>query len=322
MAFRLNKRYRELVVLGALVLGALVSVATDGRVELVDGLLFDAALPLVPHRAPLPPPRVAVVAMDQHSLSSARLELTPRVFFGPHFAQLIDGLFRADAKAIGFDVILGFSASRFEAMNPAYDEPLLNGLADHREGVVLARTVATRVAEPYVAALFDPERDGGREEPRAIAYSELVPSEDGVQRWIYPRLPAENGMELPTLAARLVEIAGGRVADAPFVLAPRQPLESIPTYSFTDVLTCIESSPESVKAAFAGMVVLVGSNLTEEDRKRAPDRFLPWPRSPPAHVERGACMLGRSAIPTPMAPPSPACTFTRPRWRRCSTAPA
>ena len=148
-----------------------------------------------------------------------------------------------------------------------------------------------RVAEPYVAALFDPERDGGREEPRAIAYSELVPSEDGVQRWIYPRLPAENGMELPTLAARLVEIAGGRVADAPFVLAPRQPLESIPTFSFTDVLDCIESSPESVKAAFAGKVVLVGSNLTEEDRKRAPDRFLTWPHTPTARIENGACVL-------------------------------
>ena len=143
----------------------------------------------------------------------------------------------------------------------------------------------------YVAALFDPERDGGREEPRAIAYSELVPSQDGVQRWIFPRLPAENGTELPTLAARLVEIAGGRVADVPFVLAPRAPLESIPTYSFADVLKCVETSPESVKAAFAGKVVIVGSNLTEEDRKRAPDRFLSWPHTAPKRFGQGACEL-------------------------------
>src|SRR5205807_6530620 len=31
--------------------------------------------------------------------------------------------------------------------------------------------------------------------------------------------------------------------------------------------------------SFANKVVLIGSNLAEEDRKRAPDRFLKWPRS-------------------------------------------
>lgn len=291
MTLRLSRRYREITVAVALVLGALLALGTGGRVELVDGVLYDAALALVPRHDVPPPPRVVVVAIDQHSLSSPRLELTPRVFFGPHYAELVEGLFRAEAKAVGFDVILGFSASRFQAMNPAYDEKLMDALADHHERIVLARTVSTRIAEPYVAALFDPELDAGHDEPRAVAYSELVPSQDGVQRWIYPRLPAEGGTDLPTLAARLTEIAGGKVASAPFLLAPREPLERIPTYSLADVLSCIETDPAAVKAAFAGKVVLVGSNLTEEDRKRGPDRFLSWPGKPPAAFDRGVCTL-------------------------------
>jgi adenylate cyclase len=290
LASAIARHYRELVVFGAVALGALMSVATDGRVELVDGLLYDLALPVVPFREAARPPRVAVVALDQASLASPRLEAVPRVFFGPHFAALIEGLLRADARAVGFDIILGFSASRFEAMKPEYDEPLLSALADHRDRVVLARTASTKVAEPYVAALFDPDRDAGRDEPQAVAYSELVPSDDGVQRWVFPEFVSESGAKLPTLASRLATIAGGPAASAPFLLAPHTPLESIPTYSFASVLDCMEKNPALVRKAFADKVVLVGSNLTEEDRKRAPDRFLSW-RAPPARAEGGGCVL-------------------------------
>ena len=284
-------RYRELVVLGALFMGAALSIATLGRIELVDGLLYDISVPLLPSAPASSLANVVVVALDQQSLESRRFELTPRVFFGPHYADVIDGLFRGGAKAVGVDIILGFAASRFDAIQPSYDDTLLAVLSTHRDRVVLARTAGTRVAEPYVAAVFDPEQDVGRDEPLAIAYSELVPSEDGVQRWIHPQFRAVDGSELPSLAARLVEVAGGRIADAPFLLAPRAPLESLPTYAFADVLTCIETSPQIIKAAFANKVVLIGSNLTEEDRKRAPDRFLKWPSTPPQEFKSDKCAL-------------------------------
>lgn len=290
VASAIARHYREIVVAGALVLAVALSVGTEGRVELVDGLLYDLALPLVPFRDTARVPGVAVVAVDQQSLSSQRLELTPRVFFGPQYAQLIEGLRKADAKAVGFDIILGFSASRFEAVKPDYDEPLLSALADHRDRVVLARTAVTKVAEPYVAALFDPDKDAGRDEPQAIAYSELVPSDDGVQRWVFPEFESQSGAKLPTIASRLASIAGGPVAKEKFLLAPSAPLESIPTYSFASVLECIETRPDLVRQVFRDKVVLVGTVLTEEDRKRAPDRFLPW-RSPPSRVESGPCVL-------------------------------
>jgi adenylate cyclase len=286
-----RRRYRELVLFGALVAGAALAVVTDGRVELVDGLVYDVALALAPARAPAPPPRVAVIAIDERSLASKLLESTPRVFFSPYYAELLQGLYQAGATAVGFDIIFSYGASRFAAIERNYDDRLLSELTLHRDRVVLARTASTTVAEPYVAAVFDPVADNGREEPRAIAYSELVPSEDGVQRWVYPEYLASDGARLPTLAARLAEIAGTRGRSERFLLAPVAPLESIPTYALADVLDCMRTHPDAIKSAFAGKVVLVGSNLAEEDRKRAPDRFLRWPMLPSSTDSAGACNL-------------------------------
>ncbi|MEP7182520.1 MAG: adenylate/guanylate cyclase domain-containing protein [Betaproteobacteria bacterium] len=286
----LRRRYRELVVLGALVWGASLAAITDGRIELVDGVLYDVALTLAPSRGAVPP-RAVVVAIDERSLSSGALESVPRVFFGPRYAELLEGLVHGGATAVGFDVIFSYAASRFAAIDPTYDDALLAALARNRDRVVLARTATTPVAAPFVAALFDANRDAGREEPAAIAYSELVPSEDGVQRWIHSHYATTDGTSLPTLAARLAAIAGGPERAAPFLLAPAAPLESLPTYAFADMLRCIETDPATVRAAVAGKTVLVGSNLPEEDRKRASDRFLRWPNTPTAGTSSGACNL-------------------------------
>lgn len=293
MNFR--RRYREIVILAALVAAAMLAWVTGGRVELGDGFLYDFALAIVPFRPPPAPPKVVVIAVDEHSLASETLASTPRVFFGPYYAKLVDGLFDSGAKAVGFDIIFSYTATRFPAIDPSYDDALLASLARHRDRIVLARTGTTPVAEPFVAALYNPARDAGRDEPTAIAYSELVPSQDGIQRWIYSSYAAADGARLPTLAARLSEIAGGPANESPFLLAPRAPLESIPTYAMADVLDCIKSDPEAAHAAFADKVVLVGSNLAEEDRKRAPDRFLRWPASPAPDPICGMLPLGPSA---------------------------
>ena len=50
------------------------------------------------------------------------------------------------------------------------------------------------------------------------------------------------------------------------VLAPPAPFETIPTYRLIDVLRCIEQRPAAIKEALSGKVVLIGSNLPEEDR--------------------------------------------------------
>jgi adenylate cyclase len=275
----LRRRYREIVILAALAAAAILAVVTGGRIELVDGFLYDLAIAIAPFRPPPAPSKVVVVAIDEKSLASETLASTPRVLFGPYYAELLDGLFQGGAKAVGFDIIFNYTATRFAAIDPSYDDALLASLAKHRDRVVLARTATMTVAEPFAAAVFDSTRDAQRDEPLSIAYLELVPSEDGVQRWIYSNYPAADGTRLPTLAARLSEIAGGPGNAPPFLLAPTAPLESLPTYSIADVLNCVKSNPQAVREAFADKVVLIGSNLAEEDRKRAPDRFLKWPSS-------------------------------------------
>jgi adenylate cyclase len=287
----LRRRYREIVILAALLAAAMLVAVTGGRVELVDGFLYDLAIAIAPFRPPPTPPKVVVIAIDEKSLSSETLASTPRVFFGPFYAELLDGLFRGGAKAVGFDVIFPYAATRFAAIKPSYDDALLASFAKHRDRVVLARTATMTVAEPFAAAVFDTARDAQRDEPLSIAYLELVPSEDGVQRWIYSNYPAADGTRLPTLAARLSEIAGGPSNAAPFLLAPTAPLESLPTYAIADVLSCVKSNPQAVRATFADKVVLIGSNLAEEDRKRAPDRFLKWPSSFSTQTEAFACGL-------------------------------
>ena len=278
-------------MLGALIGGALLAAISGGRIELIDGMLYDVSIAMTRPLRAAPDPRVVVVAVDERSLSTGSLGTVPRVFFSPYFAKLLDGLMDGGATAVGFDVIFGYAASRFVAIDPKYDDALLASLARYRDRVVLARTATTPVAAPYVAALFDANRDAGREEPAAIAYSELVPSEDGVQRWVHSQYAASDGASLRTLASRLSEIGNGPASAAPFLLAPVAPLESRPTYALADILRCIETDPQTVRAAVAGKIVLIGSNLPEEDRKRASDRFLHWPNAPAEAAPAGECKL-------------------------------
>jgi len=77
----------------------------------------------------------------------------------------------------------------------------------------------------------------------------------------------------------------------PLLLAPPAPLEMIPTYRLIDVLRCLDQEPAAAQQVFSGKVVLIGSNLPEEDRKRTPDRFIR--QTAPPLVEGGGCRLHR-----------------------------
>jgi adenylate cyclase len=104
-------------------------------------------------------------------------------------------------------------------------------------------------------------------------------------------LRALDGQLLPTFSAALLARAQAPAMPDPVLLAPAAPLETIPTYRLIDVLRCLDQQPAAVAEAFSGKVVLIGSNLPEEDRKRTPDRFMPQPTARLA--ESGECRLGR-----------------------------
>ena len=273
---RLKQHYRAVVVIAAALVGGATGFLSAGRTESIDGFFYDESLAFAYSSAISKRPQVAVIAVDRDSLASERLKAIPRVFLGPSYAEVLHGLFRAGAKAVGFDLTFSYAANRFPPLHGDYDKPFLAALATYKDRVVIARTTRTNVAEPFAGAVFDPVRDAGKDDPAAVAYADLIASEDGIHRWVYSILASDDGAKLTTLAARLAEIAGAAPNAPPFILAPTAPLESLPTYSLVDVLACIESDPAALRHVFAEKVVLIGSNLFEEDRKRAPDRFLSW----------------------------------------------
>ncbi|HWB51477.1 MAG TPA: adenylate/guanylate cyclase domain-containing protein [Stellaceae bacterium] len=277
-------------------LAAAASLALGPAMSPVDGLLYDVSLNLTAKRPGTAGEPVAVVALDEESLGSPELAAMPRALFAPVWAKLVDGLTKSGAKAIGFDIIFAYSANRLSGVDAAHDQSFLASLHRARDRVVLARTARMPPAFPYIAAVFDPGADAGKKDPGAVAYVELDPDADGVQRRVQASLRTSEGDALPSIAATLLARAGRAAMPAEVLLAPARPLEAIPSYRLIDVLRCLDRDPDALRAAFAGKVVLIGTTLPDEDRKRTPDRFMSPSvpvAVPVADAASGGCNLAR-----------------------------
>lgn len=261
-----TRYYRAVVTVLAGILAAAASLAAGPRMNPIDGLVYDLSLATTDRRAGTLGEPVAVIAIDRDSLASEELAAMPRVFFSPVWAKLVAGLTGGGVKAVGFDVIFSFAANRFA--DGQYDREFLAALANTRGHVVLARSAQLHPAMSFMAAVLDPS---------AVADVELAVDADGVYRRITPTLQAADGERIPTFSAALLAQAKGPPPPELLLLAPATPLEAMPTYRLVDVLRCIDRDPAAIRRAFADKIVLVGTNLPEEDRKRAPDRFMPPP---------------------------------------------
>jgi adenylate cyclase len=241
----------------------------------------------VPEQAP-----VAVIAVDKRSLNEPELAPYPRAFLAPVWAAILDGVFEAGARAVGFDLLLAYSANQF---SPNFDAPFLAALGTHREHVVLARSTTTLPARPFLAALRNDE--GG------LGLAELTADADGKYRRVRASHETLRDGAVPGLASALLQRAKGPSMPSEVVLAPRRHLEQIPTYAVVDVLRCAKYAPEALVPAFAGKIILVGSTLAEEDRRVSSGRFLPPQRSdaPPIHP-CGLRRFGASNADVPSVP--------------------
>lgn len=288
----LRRRYRTIVVIFAGALAAAGSVLLGHGMSPLDGLLYDFSLTLTSKRPGTAGEPVAIVALDAESLAAPELAATPRALFAPVWAKLVDGLAKSDVKAIGFDIIFAYSANRFSGVDAAHDQPFLAALHEARDRVVLARTAKLAPAFPFVAAVFDPAADSGKRDPAGLAYVELSPDADGVQRRVAAALRTTDGKTLPGMAAALLARGKGPPMPAEVLLAPSRPLEAMPTYRLIDVLRCLDADPQAVRQTFAGKIVLVGTTLPDEDRKRTPDRFMAPPSA--ADASGSGCHLART----------------------------
>jgi class 3 adenylate cyclase/CHASE2 domain-containing sensor protein len=292
-------------------LGALAAVtalfAGDGM-GLLDGLAYDLSLTVTNRRPGSKDEPVAVIALDRDSLASDEIAPLPRVFLSPVWAKIVNGLTEANARAIGFDIIFAYSAGRFPGLEGQYDRDFLTALMRARGHVVLARSAGSYPAPPFVAAVFDPKVDAGKAEPSALGYAELAPDSDGVFRRVASQVETADGRPLLTLAASLISHAQGPAMPQQVLLAPWHPLEAMPTYRAVDVLRCLERDPAMIRQVFAGKVVLVGTTLPEEDRKRSPDRFMPPPVPPHVNGDQSGadqCRLDRLGASDPQSGTSP-----------------
>ena len=288
----LRRHYRTIVVILTGALAAAVSVLLGPGMSPIDGLVYDFSLTLTSKRPGTAAEPVAIVALDSESLAAPELAATPRALFAPVWAKLVDGLAKSDVKAIGFDIIFAYSANRFSGVDAAHDQPFLAALHEARERVVLARTAKLAPAFPFIAAIFDPATDSGKRDPAGLAYVELSPDADGVQRRVAAALRTTDGATLPGMATALLARAKGPPMPAEVLLAPSRPLEAMPTYRLIDVLRCLDADPRAVRQTFAGKIVLVGTTLSDEDRKRTPDRFMPPPSA--GDASGGGCHLVRA----------------------------
>jgi adenylate cyclase len=273
VSLRRHHRAITTILAASLTLAASLISGTPGG--WIDGFFYDLALAARAARPGTGGDPVAVIAIDRDSLAADELASTPRVFFTPFWAKLIDGLAAADVRAIGFDIIFNYSASRFPALDARYDHDFLEALARHHNRLVLARSAGLALAPPIEAAIYDLDADAGKDLPAAVGFVELVPDADGVQRRVAASLATGEGRALPTLSAALLARAQVPAKSDPVLLAPAAPLEAVPTYRLIDVLRCLDRQPAALGETFAGKIVLIGTNLPEEDRRHTPDRFMP-----------------------------------------------
>src|SRR5437667_9030464 len=109
---RRRSPYRLTTPLACALVATLVAVLAQGPVALdgvgLDLLVKARSLAFPPGDDPAASP-VAVIAVDAHSLESDALAPYPRPLMGPFWAETIDAVIGAGARAIGFDMIFSYN---------------------------------------------------------------------------------------------------------------------------------------------------------------------------------------------------------------------
>ena len=277
-----SRRWRRPIIGAACALvGALLSAWSGGIIPQADGVLYDLSLAALSLLSPREAePQVAVVAVDWRSLDAEGLAETPLALFSKEWAGVLDRLFAGGTKAVAFDLIFGYSGENFQS---GYDAPLLAALERHASKVVVARS-ARRPPLDAVYYVMNPDRN-----PTAVGYAEVEADADGVYRSFALRLPLQGSETAPTIVGNVLSIAG-LAAPPEFMIAPRRPLDTIPSYSVVDVLRC-PAGDAQLAAAFGGKIVLIGTSMAEADQKRSPDRFIASTRFEDRTPVAPACAL-------------------------------
>ncbi len=231
-----------------------------------------------------------VIAIDEQTYRTPPFLNTPKVFWTPMLAKVIDAVLEGGAKVVGFDVV--FSTS-LQPYLPGYEKPFLQTL---RRGAAEGRIVLGKAQHgqqpvaPFPAQLLV---TGGDRNLRAL---NVQSDPDFVIRGIpleFAKTPDANGPRENAMALELAARAlgeqperrpdgvlslGGRIIPGSTRNALRLNFQGdaeTASHSLADLHACAEADDKAYFTRhFKGRVVLVGVVVDMEDRKLTGKRFM------------------------------------------------
>jgi adenylate cyclase len=208
---------------------------------------------------------IVIVGIDE---ASVRAVPEPMTLWHRPLAVFLHGMALAQPKAVGIDLVL--PERSYDAVLPGADKTLLRGLLESR-----------RVAPVVLAITKEP---GGRARPihqlflTAVgdgnaAYALWPIDRDGVVRRFDERL-GEDAQRVPTLAGRLIQLAGAAPGEGLIDFSRGADLGYIP---FKDVVDLAERNDAArLQQLFRGRIVLLGALLPFVDRHAMPVNIANW----------------------------------------------
>jgi len=226
------------------------------------------------------PENVAVVEIDNATFEA--LKNVPMLFWGPEYAKVIAKLRAAGVRAIGIDTVFTISIERwfgeyfgddFEKESRRYDLSFRQELA--KGNVTLISTFSDKEGKAkmvmpileYIYSLPNTMND--------LSLANLIYDKDGIIRhYSYAFFESDNPPYL-SLAAKLVEMQTGEpmLSDAPKDLRSifyYGPPGTVPTVSFSRLLSSDALSDPDVKALSGKVVIISLSKDSNEDLHLTP----------------------------------------------------
>ena len=277
-----------------------------------------------------------VVAMDEESLRTAPFKDAPMLTWTGEIGRVLSATLEGGAKVAGFDVVIPKSIEQSEIpfgegtlgeKVRGFDRDFLRALAGAAANgkVVLGEVLGGN--QPVGPS--PGQRVAVRQRQNIRPLNDHIDSDDILRRM--PLSFTVNGAKVPSMAVELASRAlgaapefdeRGRLTLAGYRVPGRVPntmtlnfeggADDIPTFSFADLRACaVKNDKDYFRRWFAGKVVIFGSVLDIEDRRRPPSASRPASKArahraarPRARRSRRASGSARSRASISMRPRS------------------
>lgn len=259
---------RQHVAVGFVLVAAFaILAATTAMLAPLQRVLLDSQHALLARAFPKPVQHdVVVVGIDD---ATVRAHPEPLALWHPHLGKFLKAMAAARPSAVGLDVVL--PENSFDAIVPGYDRQLLSGLAALRgsRSLFIGITADAAGQPRWIHAPFASVAGAD-----ALAHVLLPLDADQVVRRAAHPWQGPDGSSIPGLAAAMAARLGAGASEGliDYALAPQEsyvPLQQVIAWYDAGNLP-------SLRQAFAGKPVLLGSVLPLEDRYLQPVNLAAW----------------------------------------------